>query len=219
MLQRLRRSYHASRVRGPLRRLLAAPPPRLGVPVTESRLLALDLELTGLDPSRAEVISVGFVPVDNLRIRLGEARRFLVRPNGDVQASAHVHLLRDMDLLAAGTIDVALDALLSALEGRAMLVHYAGLDHRILSRLCKERWSGPLIVPVVDTLALAHRSVLRSGREVMPGSLRLPALRARYGLPVARLHGSLCDAVATAELFLAMAAERGLQSRLSDFLT
>jgi DNA polymerase III epsilon subunit-like protein len=34
---------------------------------------------------------------------------------------------------------------------------------------------------------------------------------------VAHLHGALSDAVATAELFLAMVAEQGLQTRLGDW--
>jgi DNA polymerase-3 subunit epsilon len=216
MFEGWRLKYYRSRCRGPLRPLLAEEPPRSSTPITQSRLLALDLELTGLQ-ARAEVISVGFVPVDGLRISLAGARRILVRPEGTVASSAHVHMIRDMDLAAAGDLDAALAEVLDALRGRALLVHHAALDHGVLSRLCRERWQAPLIVPVVDTFALARRSAQRAGREILPGSLRLPALRARYGLPVAHLHGALSDAVATAELFLAMVAEQGLQTRLGDW--
>lgn len=217
MLGGLRRRYYSGRAHGPIRDFLSSVPQPLEVPIREARLLALDLELTDLDQRRAEIISVGFVPIDGLRICMSGARRILVRPNGNVEASAHVHMLRDSDLADAEPIETALEALLSALEGRALLVHFAALDHSVLSRLCRERWSAPLLVHTVDTLALAYRRALRSGREPKHGSLRLPALRANYGLPVAHLHGALSDAVATAELFLAMVAEQGLQSRLRDF--
>ena len=217
MLEQMRHRYYCGRSRGPVRRLLLSRPQPTRTPIREARLLALDLELTGLDPKRAEVISVGFVPIDGLRVHVSGARRLLVRPNGDVSASAHVHLLRDEDLESAGTIDHALEAVLDALEGRALLVHYAGLDHTILSRLCRERWDAPLLVPIVDTLALAYRRARRIGVEPSYHSFRLPALRARYGLPVAPMHGALSDALATAELFLAMVADGGLQARLRDF--
>jgi DNA polymerase-3 subunit epsilon len=47
-----------------------------------------------------------------------------------------------------------------------------------------------------------------SRRGVTPrdGALRLGALRAQYHLPDHALHDALGDAIATAELFLAMAA-------------
>lgn len=211
------RKYYSGRGQGPLRPLFATSPQPSDTPIGEARLLALDLELTDLDPKKAEVISVGFVPVEGLRIRLCEARRILVRPEGTVARSAHVHMLRDEDLVGAAPVVDALVEVVEALVGRTLLVHYASLDHAVLSRLCKKNWSAPLLVPVIDTLFLAHRSAVRSGQEPRYGSLRLPALRAKYGLPVVKLHGALSDAIATAELFLAMVAERGLQSRLGDF--
>lgn len=181
--------------------------------------MALDLELTGLDESCAEVVSIGFVPIDGLRVCLSGARRILVRPEGSVGASAEVHLLRDEDLTEGEHLIYAMKEVLQALEGRVLLLHFAGLDHRVLSRMCMELWSAPLIVPIVDTLALAHRRAKRRQADaIKPGSLRLPALRAEYGLPVAHLHGALSDAVATAELFLAMVAQRGRDARLKDFL-
>jgi len=64
-----------------------------------------------------------------------------------------------------------------------------------------------LLVPTVDTLALAHRSCVRQGREPVRGSLRLAALRERYNLPAYASHDSLVDAIAAAELFLAQMEE------------
>ena len=46
---------------------------------TALRLLALDVETTGLVPGRDRVVSVGWVPVDGDRLDLAGARRFVVR--------------------------------------------------------------------------------------------------------------------------------------------
>ena len=48
-------------------------------PDTARRLLALDVETTGLVPGRDRVVSVGWVPVDGDRLDLAGARRFVVR--------------------------------------------------------------------------------------------------------------------------------------------
>lgn len=218
MLFGVRRRLASRTAKGAARTFLSAAAPDPGQRIDEVPLLALDLELTGLDARRAEIVSIGFVPIDGLRIKLDGAHKLLVRPEGNVENSAHVHMIRDADLVDAGRITDAMAATLEALAGRALLVHYAGLDHGVLNRVCRQLWQVPLLVPIVDTLAIAHRSVVRTGREPEQGSLRLPALRARYGLPVAHLHGALSDAVATAELFLAMVAERGRQTRLRDYL-
>lgn len=208
MLARARRQWWSSRARGPLADLMDTPAPTGRTPIEACPFLALDLETTSVDPKKAELISIGYVPIDRLGIRLSGAERMLVRPEGDVGGSAHVHRLTDEELARAGPLEPALARTLGALRGRVLLVHYAALDFGVLTRLCKQIYGAPLIVPVVDTLALAHRELRLSGHEPRPGSLRLPALRARHNLPVARLHGALGDALATAELFLAMAAAR-----------
>jgi DNA polymerase-3 subunit epsilon len=63
-----------------------------------------------------------------------------------------------------------------------------------------------LLVPVVDTLALEHRRRRRHHHLDDNASLRLPDLRDAYGLPQYSAHDCLVDAIATAELMLAIAA-------------
>lgn len=49
-----------------LYRYLATPLPEPSTPIRDLRLLAIDAETTGLDPSRDQMLSVGFVPLDPL---------------------------------------------------------------------------------------------------------------------------------------------------------
>lgn len=71
----------------------------------------------------------------------------------------------------------------------------------VVNAACQACYGGPLLTPVIDTLALAR------AEQPMhpPGSLRLGALRARHHLPRYPLHHALSDALAAAELFLAQA--------------
>ena len=52
----------------PLRDYLEAPLPDANTPIQDLRLLAVDIETTGLHPRNDHVLSVGFVPVDGLTI-------------------------------------------------------------------------------------------------------------------------------------------------------
>lgn len=219
MFGSLQRSYYRTRVHAPLARFFDAPPPSARLCLKDVEFLALDLELTGVDPIASEIVSIGFVPIKKLQITLSEAQRIRIRPKGQVFDSATIHLLRDQDLFDGATMVDGMDRILRALTGRVLLVHFAGLDVLMLSKACRACFGGPLLSPYVDTLALARRRLFRQGREPTGGSLRLPALRRQYGLPKAKLHGALSDAVATAELFLAMVAHGdGPNARLRSIL-
>lgn len=177
--------------------------------LAETDIISLDLELTGLDPEHDEILSLGWTEITRGRIRLSTSRHLLLRPTRGVGASATIHELRDRDLLEGGDPGAALETLFSAAQGKLFLFHHAGLDAACLQRAC-ERWAGcrPPI-PAIDTLQLEASRRRRRGQTIPDGALRLGALRAHYGLPEHPLHDALGDAVATAELFLAMASRMG----------
>ena len=86
---------------GPVRDYLASPPPGPRTDVSDLRLLALDLETTGLDPSTDHILSVGFVPIDGQQVVLSGAEHLLCRADVEVGQSAAVHGITD-DALAGG---------------------------------------------------------------------------------------------------------------------
>lgn len=202
-----------------LRRYLATPFPPLGTDHTTLRLLAVDLETTGLDPAHDRIVSLGFVPVDGTSIVLGGASQAVVRgQDGDEQRgvgqSAAVHGLTDDEVAAGIELGDALDLLLQALTGRVLLAHHAAIEQGFLDVACRRVHGQPLPTLAVDTMALEHRLVTTGwqpgwDREPPQGSLRLPAARERHGLPRYRSHDALTDAQACAELYLAQVAELG----------
>ena len=203
---------------GPVRDHLAAPLPGPDTSLEDLRLLALDVETTGLDPRTDRVLSLGWVPVDGGEVVLGGARRFVVRDEGGVGQSATVHGLTD-DALASGVaLADALAALLEDLAGRALLAHFARIETGFVGAACRRLWGAAPAFVVVDTFDLERRALARSadsrsvgpegwGRDPEPGALRLWAARERRGLPVYRAHEALTDALACAELYLAQRAE------------
>lgn len=210
-----RRGVEAERARlvagapaGALRELLAEPMPGMDTPVAELRLLAIDLETTGLDPRRDSIVSIGLVPVDGASIELGGAGHVVVRTDSDVGQSPVFHGITDDDVAAGLPLAGALDEVLRALTGRVLLAHHAGIEAGFLGAACRSVHGAPLPLRVVDTMALQRRLLWSGWQEDPPdGSLRLWAARERFGLPRYRAHHALADAMACAELYLAQVAE------------
>lgn len=181
--------------------------PTVDKPYTQVEMLAVDIETTGLDAEKDEIVSIGYVPIIGGRIVLAEAQHHLVRPECQVgDEAAKVHRLLDDQLQSAAPIADILPLFLTALRGRFGVAHHALVERGFLSRACRKVWGQKLEVPFLDTLALEHRLMTRRNQSIGDGALKLAACRERYGLPRLRVHDALSDALGCAELLLAQAA-------------
>ncbi|MFT4769188.1 MAG: DNA polymerase-3 subunit epsilon [Glaciecola sp.] len=180
--------------------------------------LVCDAEMSGLDPAKAELLSLGWVRAEGLEIVLGSAGHRLIRNRRSVGQSATTHQLRDCELCEAEDVADVLGAFLRASEGCVLVFHNAALDIAFLDRAAKQVFGVPFLLPTVDTLLLEQRLLQRKERPIAQGDLRLGACRDRYGLIPHDAHNALSDALATAELLLAHVAKRGPGLRLRQLL-
>ncbi|MCB1037736.1 MAG: 3'-5' exonuclease [Acidobacteria bacterium] len=179
-------------------------------PLDAPELWALDLETTGLDPRSDEVLSIGMVPIRQRVIRWGERWYQLVRParlRRLSEESIRIHYILPEDLEQAPPIEEVLSEMADRLEEGPLLVHHQALDVAVLKRVFREHgqaWPRP---KVVDTQRLLGRLDHRL-RQIHPSAEPIPAdlsaARATLGLPPHEEHHALYDALATAELFLAL---------------
>jgi DNA polymerase III subunit epsilon len=202
---------------GPLAGVAQAAPWPRDTPLADVELLALDLETTGLDPRRHELLSFGFVPVLGMEVRLGGAGHLAVRPRGDVGPSAVVHGLTDDTLALAPPLEEVLPEVLHTLVGadgrrRVLLAHFARVETTFLRAACRSLYGSTVRPQVVDTLEVERRLLHSQPHELTRGFFRLDACRQRHHLPRYRAHSALTDALACAELFLAQGAQ--LEERL-----
>ncbi|WP_151641359.1 exonuclease domain-containing protein [Corynebacterium sp. 11A] len=186
---------------------VAAQNPR--TPLDEAELLAVDIETTGLDPKKDAMLSIGWVPVRGRRIHLGEAGYMLIKQDRSVGTSATLHHLTDTQLATGYSPREALEAFLPRLAGTTMLVHFAPIEQRFLSALCEQEFGASLTVPTADTFQLERTHMEKMSTYPRGEDLRLPRVRARYSLPRYPNHNALIDAIACAELYLAMRAHLG----------
>jgi len=204
---------------GPLRDFLATPFPSPRAASAEVAYLALDLETTGGDPERDEIVSFGWVCMDGTRIDLATARHRVVRLQGAVSAaSAAIHRITDDESARGCSLEAALDELLGALAGRVLIAHRAETELGFVARACQRIYGARIVIPAVDTLRIAVRIEQRQQRALRRGTLRLHALRHKYNLPRYRAHNALSDALSAAELFLALQAEQAGPTELKSWL-
>jgi DNA polymerase III subunit epsilon len=208
-LERRRRRLLARTPAGPLREFLSMPFPRPGRDCREAGFVAVDLEATGLDPAEDEIVSIGWVCLEGVRIDLSTARHRLVRASRDIpEESAVLHGITDDRAARGAPLQPVLQELLAVLAGRVLVAHNATFELQFLDAACLHAFGGRLLVPAVDTLWLAREWLERGNIAYQRAELRLDALRRRHNLPRYRAHNALSDALAAAELFIAQVAQR-----------
>lgn len=182
--------------------------------------LAVDLEMSGLDAGKDQILSIGYVPIIDKKVIVSQAKQHIIKvPQIDLSKTAPIHQLRDIDLLAGESLEAGLCSLLEALSGRILVLHHAPLDCAFLNVACRKIYAVPLLSPTIDTLLLERkRNKRRNSEAVIP--VRLGASRRRYNLPDYSSHNAVIDAIATAELWLAQLSHitADKPTRLSYFI-
>jgi DNA polymerase-3 subunit epsilon len=173
-------------------------------PWRASRFLVVDVETTGLDPRRDEIVSFAALPVEAGRIVLGGAVAGLVRPKlAPPPRSVEIHGLRTADLAEAPEAAVALAPLAGALRDRVPVAHAAWVERAFLGPPLRSL-GARLPRSIVDT-ALLWRLLSITRGDGDPGTVSLGTLAAELRLPVHRPHEADGDTLTTAQAFLALA--------------
>ncbi|MGV9711874.1 3'-5' exonuclease [Gordonia sp. NPDC003424] len=161
----------------------------------------VDLETTGLDWRRDQIVSYGAVVIRGGVIRTSESRYGLVRPSIPVsEAAICVHGLRAQDLDAAPPVSECVSTLDQMLRGSVLVAHCASIERRFLTKAFRDAFH-IFDAPVVDTAVLADHVL--GGHDGRVISLEYAATA--LNLPVFTPHHALGDAMTTATLFLALA--------------
>ncbi|MFB2650412.1 exonuclease domain-containing protein [Shewanella mangrovisoli] len=183
--------------------------PLLELPISRAPLMAMDLEMTGLNPLQDQILSIGLVPIENGAIPLMGAQQKLVQIQGSVGQSATIHGILDNHLTEAVTIEEAMAWFVAHTRGHVLVAHHSPLDCRFLQQDILSIYHQTIVLPAIDTLLLEKHRLLREHSVLKEGSLRLGACRERYGLPIYGAHSALTDALACGELLLAQVASMG----------
>lgn len=172
-------------------------------PWRSATFCVVDVETTGLDLRRDEIVSIGAVKVREGRVT-AETYYSLARPRGEMSAqSMAVHAILPDDVEAARPIEDVLAEFRVYADGAALVAHAAWVERAFINRALKS--SGQrLPAAIIDTAALARHLGMEGtgGREPS-----LEFLARRLELPVHSPHHALGDAMTTAVVLLAVVSQ------------
>lgn len=199
-----------------LRRLAswqALPPPELGAPFGQARLVVVDVETTGLNPKTDTLISIGAVAVLNGSISLDDS--FSVVLQQRVASRRENILIHGISDSAQREGAPPADALLAFLEylGKSPLVAFhVAFDETMIRRALREYLGIRFTHPWLDLawlLPALWPDLARSIRVLDDWS-------ERFAIRNEDRHNALADALATAQLLLvAMAQARRIHGTCS----
>ncbi|MDW8060308.1 MAG: exonuclease domain-containing protein [Thermomicrobium sp.] len=161
--------------------------------------VALDVETTGLRPSRHRVIEIGAVRYEQGRC----VERFAVLVNPHRRLPGYIVRLtgiRDDDLVTAVPFAEVAAALRRFLGTSVVVGYNVGFDLDFLDFEFRRIGQGPLANPALDVLPLARQLLAGNGRYDLDSVCRA------VGIERTTRHRALPDAEATAELYLRLVA-------------
>jgi len=177
-----------------------------GLPLAEAEFVAFDTELTGLDPRRDAIVSLGAVRMRGSRIYPGQTFYRLVRAESELgRKSVLIHEITPADLEGAAEIGQVL-AEFREFVGEAVLVgHFVHIDVEFVNRAMKKKLGQTMTNPTVDTAALhdwlyENDSAFARHVKGMSSKTDLFSLAQHYGIEVNKAHNALQDAWLAAQL-------------------
>ena len=169
-----------------------------------ARFLVLDVETTGLDPERDEIVSFAALPVEQGRVLTAAGVAGLVHPEAaPAPSSVEIHGLRAADLAAAPGAAEALRPLAAAMQGRTPVAHAAWVERAFLRDPLRALGTR-MPRRTIDTALLWRLLCIQRG-DGDPGWCALSTVAEGLGLPAHRPHVAEGDALTTAQAFLALA--------------
>ncbi|MDG3086305.1 exonuclease domain-containing protein [Vibrio hannami] len=173
------------------------------ITLESASLLVLDIETTGLDSDQDQILSIGWVEVNDLMIDLESCQHLYISDATGINDESVVINHITPDQLKSGiSLDDALSLLLHHMQGKVVVAHGCVVEKAFLDKFVQEKYQLPSL-PIVwlDTLAI-EKSFARLRGAAAVTDYRLGSVRNRYGLPEYSAHDALTDAVACAELLL-----------------
>lgn len=180
----------------------------VGVPIRDAEFVALDTELTGLDPASDSILSIGAVRMTSGRIMLGQSFYTVVNPTSELKGeSVVVHGITHSELDGRPGPAEALSEF-TAFCGDAILIgHCIDMDMEFIGKGLAYAGLPELTNPVADTLAihnwLAANDAEYARRAPSASDASLYAIATSLGIPVNGAHNALMDAFITAQAFQA----------------
>lgn len=172
---------------------------------TPKEWVCLDMEMTGLDPKKDAILSLGAVRITQeahaMVIDTSQVLSLVCRPSVMPDTdNIVVHGLRPIDVVHGVSYQQLLEQLLVFLGSRPIVGFCPNIDMAFLNAIAKPFLGVALANPLIDVSELARKR--RQWRTGVPEPKQhLHTLLQEYRIPLLPAHDALNDAIMTAMLF------------------
>jgi DNA polymerase III subunit epsilon len=180
-------------------------------PIEDYEFVCFDTELTGLNPRRDEIVSIGAVRIRELRIVAGDNFFSYIQPNQNIpKNSTLIHRITPEQIKSAPMPEVILPEFVDFCGNALLIGHFVALDMAFVNKALRKHLGGAMCNPRLDSVRLAEAYHEHKGKQGRVGtktelSYNLTKLALEYNLPMFEQHDALEDALQTAYLFLFLA--------------
>lgn len=171
-------------------------------PPAPNHWVAIDCEMTGLNPKKHHLLSVAAIHINGNTIDTGNGLHLVCRPPVMPDRDTIViHGLRRADVEHGMSYEQMLAVLLPFIGNRPIVGFFPQIDTGFLNPLIKSYMGSPLPNEVIDVRLLYARQI--GARTDMPNQCQqLRYILAHYDIPELGTHDAYNDAVMTAMAFL-----------------
>ncbi|NWN90896.1 3'-5' exonuclease [Marinobacter adhaerens] len=167
--------------------------------LSDCRLVVLDLETTGLNASKDEVIAIGAVAITGSGIRLSDQFDLILkRPELDISETVLIHGIGPEALTHGHETEEALRFLLEWMNGDPILAYNSAFDQKFLEKTLKAELGYTRHHTWIDVAELLPTLFPDSPT----GGRSLDHWADFFGLEISARHHAASDAMVTAELTL-----------------
>ncbi len=165
-------------------------------------IVSLDLETTGLNPKKDEILSIGAVKIKDNRVLINESFEAFVKPKGDISSqSIKIHHIRPCDLDDALDIKDAITSLIDFIGNRKILGYYIKFDFEFINRYIKEITGIKLPNETIELSSYYFKRKRRASAYEFV-DLKFDTILRELDIPQLYKHDALNDAVMTAMMFI-----------------
>lgn len=167
--------------------------------LSDCRLIVLDLETTGLNAGKDEVIAIGAVAIRGGIIHLGDQFDLVLRrPELDISQTVLIHGIGPEALTRGHETEDALLYLLEWMNGDPILAYHSAFDQKFLEKTLRSQLGYGVAHTWLDVADLMPAFF----PDARTGGKGLDNWADYFGLEVGERHHAASDAMATAELTL-----------------
>lgn len=165
--------------------------------------VAIDCEMTGLNPKRHHLLSVAAIHINGNNIDTGNGMHLVCKPPVMPDRDTIViHGLRTADVENGMSYDEMLELLLPFIDNRPIVGFCPKIDTGFLNPLVKRYMGTALPNEVIDVRHLYSRRMSGQTQGLSSQSQHLTSILAHYDIPELGTHDAYNDAIMTAMAFL-----------------